>query len=864
MAPCISLPLPAVSTSTNSDSESRSPVRRHGGNSSPAEASPSGAENSSSWAATSQRQVAIRSRVLMQRTAWGPRGTALPKELVPMGKIDNASCAAGSSPNKYSRSTQFVGEGRQMVPVELVSVSSALRHAPVRSGDNFGWTAKQDEGKFRAESGHLRHETPPLTTELRLDLKQRLDGLQSVCRADFKAHPRSTRFFLKELWEVCGLLKVPVIKRYYRRSLASALYHFVLLLPELLPADMAPSAAELADDGFVTLSLMLALGNVSWEYQFNGTWHRLCNCASLYPGCTACMVPSDGIKSIHAPKELAPLTSRSTERKLSSAGVFGGSVLAAGGSGAVIARDGRKPSVSTARPSALTNAADGQPHLRGQVKHFPLRLLDLSKSLKARFQEFARQVPAFLEDLLSIPEQPSAERAAHAHHCWDRWAVHVISEISVLDRYYMEFERVYMSLVEKLIKSSLEPVRTMTGPSDALIRGAGDPFREVQTAAFCQRLGLLKQQVNFGGRHQILLFDPGLLEKARRVLQMDTHKGVHDMANSLLRHFEVLCRVMVGLQVEDLKPELKENAELRVAVLNLEREWATAQYVLQQPCVDFIKQVLKKLPMLNERLRCLSGLALSAAHHKDTMDQPAPSPKEMEQARVALYQTLPMTIYMHELWDETRPADPSTPQENSLEGATAAGSEPQRPVPRYKRVFCPTDERHDILHRDFRKFDESRWDKFYKYMDGEDEYAGAGDTQQNRYFQIVMKQLQAIAAFPVRELPDDALVAASTSQAAMRKAGVILPSGGDNDEVEQQRLQESLEGAARWVCVMQMVQSISPQFLPHELPASMREEKLLPRVASTSSNNLVAGSSSPKKSATKHKLSVAAVANSGT
>eukprot|EP00434_Breviolum_minutum_P041904 symbB.v1.2.037281.t1/scaffold5462.1/size26883/5 len=198
-------------------------------------------------------------------------------------------CEPGEACTARSRclhTTHFVGDKSQMVPVEMVSAEPVAKR-PI--------TSRLGSLPTPAEKEASRQDVPVLTPELRNDLKQKLDSLVSVCRTDFKAHPRSTRFFLRELWDLCQLLKVPISNRPYRRKLADGLYQFVMHIPNFLPADLAPSSSELSEDSFLTMTVMLALGSIPWEFKFNRVLYRLCNCASF--GSSRCLLPAGGIRS---------------------------------------------------------------------------------------------------------------------------------------------------------------------------------------------------------------------------------------------------------------------------------------------------------------------------------------------------------------------------------------------------------------------------------------------------------------------------------------------------------------------------------------------------------------------------------------
>eukprot|EP00435_Cladocopium_sp_Y103_P015604 s2953_g3.t2 len=250
------------------------------------------------------------------------------------------------------------------------------------------------------------------------------------------------------------------------------------------------------------------------------------------------------------------------------------------------------------------------------------------------------------------------------------------------------------------------------------MNASGDPFREVQAAALCQRLGLLKQTVDFGGSNQVLNFDPGLLDKAQRVLHMETYAEVRDMARVLLKNFEALCKVLLHLNDDQVKLELKENTELTAAILRLEQVWADCQFILhqvfgldqvhlsvdprgdakklmrteaeesglelcsgqqicngrldalgtawlsfryglvKQGCLDFIEILEREvLPQLSPQLKWLIHVALeteSPAGKATNAD-----PTELQNARVALYQTVPMMVYVDELWKDSNPDGPS-------------------------------------------------------------------------------------------------------------------------------------------------------------------------------------------------------------
>lgn len=645
------------------------------------------------------RNVAIRSRFLMQRTSCGPRRVPLPLELVPVvRRVEHDTAGeARTARSRCLHTTHFIGEKSQMVPVEMVS-AQPLSKRPISS---------RIGSLPAAEKEATRLELPVLTPELRT----------------------------------------------------------VTNIPNFLPADLAPSSAELAEDSFLTMTVMLALGSISWEFRFNRVLYRLCNCSSAF-GSHRCLLPTGGIRSSEfvAPSRPTPRGVRSMEGEAAPA------------------------------PSPHQGKLDA---LQRQEQHLPTRLLDVSAALRVRFLEFVQQVPVFLEDLLkSTVEKPLAEQVAHQKLLWERWANVVFAEISTFDKSYSQFERLYMMIVKQLIETTLEPIHSMADTSSALMNASGDPFREVQAAALCQRLGLLKQTVDFGGSNQVLNFDPGLLGKAQRVLHMETYAEVRDMARVLLKNFEALCKVLLHLNDDQVKMELKENTELTGTILRLEQVWADCQFILHQGCLDFIEILEREvLPQLSPQLKWLIHVALETESPAGKASTNADH-TELQNARVALYQTVPMMVYVDELWKDSNPDGPS------------------RKV-RFMELCCPQDDRHHTLRRDFGKFDEKRFNEFRSFLIAENEKNRSGGSRQTDFFRLVYRQLKAVSAFPIQENLSAAILAASNAQAALKQSNL-----SDRDLADALREQELLEGGARWLCLMLKVQAVAPHLFPSRKPGS--------------------------------------------
>ncbi|CAE7224644.1 unnamed protein product [Symbiodinium sp. CCMP2592] len=327
---------------------------------------------------------------------------------------------------------------------------------------------------------------------------------------------------------------------------------------------------------------------------------------------------------------------------------------------------------------------------------------------------------------------------------------------------------------------------------DALLSTSGDPFREVQAASLCQRLGLLKQDVDFGGSNQVMHFDSSLLEKAHRVLQMETYAEVQEMARALIQDFESLCKVLLHLNDNQAKPELKENAELTSAILRLEQVWADCQFILHQGCLDFIEVLEREvLPQLSPMLRWQIRVALGFSEGRPL--DPEVTQADIKAAKVALYQTVPMMVYVEELWRDANPEESSRKL-------------------RFVELCCPQDDRHHTLRRDFGKFDEKRFNEFRTFITDDEQNRG-GANRQTDFFRLVYRQLKAVAAFPVQENFAAAVLAASKAQENLKQPGL-----SDQDIAVVQREQELLEGGARWICLMLKVQAVAPGLFPKKPP----------------------------------------------
>mmetsp|Transcript_3033 Transcript_3033/g.5583 ORF Transcript_3033/g.5583 Transcript_3033/m.5583 type:complete len:1069 (-) Transcript_3033:92-3298(-) len=868
------------------------------------------------------RHVQLRSRVIMERdTKFGPSSRLPPSSLLCAGAFERVPAWCSSCGIEPQRSTHYAGVGPGQIPVELVTAGARIKSvmktkvqaAKGKALANVFKKSKADGENKNSSTGKGRHKPPPeLTSELHMDVK---GSLVNICQksqtSDHQRNPRILRHFLKELQDLCEMLEMPLTGKSYRQPYGFKMLHaFLRLMPEdrkeAVGAEL-PSKNESQDlplSGFLPFTILISLYEIKWEFTYNSLTHRICNCAERFPGAMLCLVPETG------------RADRSKD-------------------------DGLAESAAVSMAAIVSGMAPGQQSLderiailQHQERHFPTRLMDLSQVVKKRFTDFTGQVHGFLEDISTMPLQPGPEM----NQRWGRFVSNFSSEVSALDLYYTQFEQLYLSLIDRMIGFAVGPVGGLSGPSVSLVLKHGDPFRPLQTAVLCQRLGLLKQRVSFGGPHKLVHFDPHLLVKAQRVIEMDTYQEVRNLASAMLESFDSLCNVLVNIKHDQIQPEVCENKELRETVLGLEAVWAECQFILHQGALDFIHQILRYIPQLNETcrwelrtamegemetsfllhysdnwaeklkarqqpfgasfgpakvmatdnagrildlfaegelradidpskfpliLRCKApdffaqldqntrnavreslmkqtdrresflkyarydpftshsdrrGSFLKPMKQESDMSTYGFTEEQVEQlrifflqqdtisleeeqthARTMLFETLPILMYLQELRDDIVLQD-----QNKESGA---------PTP-FRDLFCPNNERHHMLRRDFAKFDDQRYNKFISFLLGDFEEESESDRLQSRYFRNVYRQLREVAAFPTGDSPAEAIKKATSLQ------GEGIGISGDAEDRAYKKDLAMAEACARWVCVQRVAQTVKPDlFLENPPPA---------------------------------------------
>jgi hypothetical protein len=719
-----------------------------------------------------------------------------PEELLAAGSFGESTFSSSFGCH-VNRTTHYAGDEHMKVPVELISTSSSgtghqLARRPVIRGKVMDSVFGGDDPKSpRKGKPRAKLDPPPLTPDLHMDLKNRLNNLNSVCRAaEFQRNPFKLRHFVKDLHEICDLLDMPLAEKSYRKGYGYKMLHaFLRLVPEAIGSEVLSYSGDLPLSGMLTFTILITFCEIQWVFTYNSLTHKICNCSTLFPGTQRCLAPVDGKLSSAMESGLADSLAASLAMNI--AGISTG-------------------------PQSLTDRIEA---LQQHERHFPAKLMTLSRTVKKRIINFCAQVPSFISDLNNMPMQGPEKQQKWASLC-SSWS----SEVSALDLYYMHFEQLYLGVIDKMISTAVEPVRGMSGPSSSLVNGWGDPFRPIQTAVLCQRLGLLKQQVSFGGPHKIIHFDSDLLVKAQRVLQMQTYDEVRRMAMEMLNNFDSLCEVLNNLHGDHLHPELCENEELRETVVRLEKTWAECQFVLQQGVLDFMKQLLDYLPT-EVSATCRWQLRLAMEDDmptEDMLDMEMPQTDRHRQtenekdardkikkahekkasileARKMFFETLPILMYL----DEMR---------RDLTGKDAAASS------LFRELFCPTNDRHNMLKRDFAKFDEHRFQKFQNFLLGIAEEETEGANLHTTYFQNIYRQLREVAAFPSHESPLQALQAATSLDAAE-----LADAHPSEDRVRQRvAIKMAAEARARWVCVQRVAQTVQPSLFPTSKPETRR------------------------------------------
>jgi hypothetical protein len=463
--------------------------------------------------------------------------------------------------------------------------------------------------------------------------------LKAFKQPEFKMNIKALRLFLKEIKVLCSLVNIPIVDKSYRSKCNYRMLSMtVRSLPQSVTNDISTSG-DLPTGGFLSVTLLATLSDINWEFQFNSRTYKLCDCHTQLRGIAKgqCVTPADeSQRSRNLDVKIAnAVVGFAKNEKMAATGGAAGGVGGGGGarglanSSRVVAAKGRPvefPVDSTGEGQLSSRAPELTSHaavwkavaaLRLEERHFPERLRDLASALRNRVDDLRKTVmPVLVQEFYALPTPPAARPRPNSQG-WTRFLQNLTDQVIMFDSCYTEFEELYIRLATAMLEGVLAPVNRLTEQSNFLVKCPNDPYTDVQAAVLCQRLGLLKRRVDFGGPYQIREFDPSLLIKARRIPSMDTFDEVRDMASRLLTCFSSLCRVLNDIRIDQIRFELSDNPELSAQVLELEKAWAECQFVLRQDSLDMTRQLLDLLPQLSASARWQLRTAMSSSPIED-------------------------------------------------------------------------------------------------------------------------------------------------------------------------------------------------------------------------------------------------------
>eukprot|EP00451_Oxyrrhis_marina_P041179 CAMPEP_0204403002 /NCGR_PEP_ID=MMETSP0470-20130426/5611_1 /ASSEMBLY_ACC=CAM_ASM_000385 /TAXON_ID=2969 /ORGANISM="Oxyrrhis marina" /LENGTH=769 /DNA_ID=CAMNT_0051398107 /DNA_START=90 /DNA_END=2400 /DNA_ORIENTATION=- len=312
------------------------------------------------------------------------------------------------------------------------------------------------------------------------------------------------------------------------------------------------------------------------------------------------------------------------------------------------------------RYSATRETADvGRPK---ETHPFPVELQDEARSLAAKFRDLTKtKIPEIASDLAELAEKPFPASPA----VWERFVTSSSSHIKVFDKSYANYEKKYLRRVASIVRGVLDPVKHIKDFTEKLRGEPAGVFRPLQESMLLQRLGILNRSAMFGGR-DLVEFDPELLRKARRILDIDTYPVVQRLASLLVQRFDELCSQLSSREVKytEFAPELAQNVDLRDRVLALELVWEPCSVVISQQSLDFVDWLGTVLTDLRDGEEVVFRRSLRSACLLGQRTWNTLLPSERAVAAVAeagttepcpdtLFRVLPTLLYLRDLFSET-------------------------------------------------------------------------------------------------------------------------------------------------------------------------------------------------------------------
>eukprot|EP00746_Dinoflagellata_sp_MGD_P085859 gnl/MRDRNA2_/MRDRNA2_33970_c0_seq1.p1 gnl/MRDRNA2_/MRDRNA2_33970_c0~~gnl/MRDRNA2_/MRDRNA2_33970_c0_seq1.p1 ORF type:complete len:776 (-),score=136.67 gnl/MRDRNA2_/MRDRNA2_33970_c0_seq1:197-2524(-) len=523
-------------------------------------------------------------------------------------------------------------------------------------------------------------------------------------RRSYGIDPQKLTHFLKELDQFARAINIPTTNRNYRQQYPEErLCYFFYRIP--LYEQLGSGLPSLPVVGFAPQTLMLALSNFPWRFNYNGQRIKLCDCTG-----GQCQMPLDN-RFQETDKDMAEKGHKREyipeEQRLDPRASVVLSMLDTVGAG---------------RRSVFQQPEQGK-EAHGNERHLPSQLLRAGKSVRQRFSTMLQQLMSKLQELPEV-WQPTQGAPPPTAEEWDRYMISMTTCIQIFDQDYTRFERLYLGLIDQILSLAKAPLRGMAEHSKILRNEPHGYYDPMQVAHLCQRLGLFNKNVDLGGR-RLHEFDPKLLEKARRAQRMDTFPVVQDKAKELISRFDGLCQLLTDLDEheENLRPELRDIREFREAVVALEETWDWCRHVLSQQALDFISQLIETLEELRPSLRKLVYQA--TAEGVDLQEH------EQDAAEEALHTTLPIVIYLDEMRRDVFGQAGRAGRENGI----------------FRSLFGCCSKTYHRLRSEIGKFDTRRFQTLFNFILHGAEMEQSMDPKQMRYFENLHRQLRETAAF---------------------------------------------------------------------------------------------------------------------
>eukprot|EP00397_Hematodinium_sp_SG-2012_P015159 GEMP01015432.1.p1 GENE.GEMP01015432.1~~GEMP01015432.1.p1 ORF type:complete len:686 (+),score=125.02 GEMP01015432.1:203-2260(+) len=346
-----------------------------------------------------------------------------------------------------------------------------------------------------------------------------------------------------------------------------------------------------------------------------------------------------------------------------------------------------------------------------RIFHYPNSLIEGKNEVAVHFRTLMKKIPQVLEEFLGFEWPIPASQ-------FSKFKTSITSYLELFDAYYSRFERLYLDLINRVLLRAYEP---LVGIYSVCTRVGGiTDMAQLDLAMFCQNLGVLSREIDFGGTGRTE-YDPKVIAKAMRVLHISTYAPIQRQAQRLLD-----CLIQVHAFFRDLNfkngvsnelvPDLASNNSLVQLLLGTQSEWEISAIILQQATLDFFTFLLDGWLMqkLNVRFREKLRFGVTQQPKDDFFNQ---------EAHQALYVDFPILLLLDNLYSSTSNKTASNFNDIFL-GPKSAEAE----------------ERLLRAKGEIGKFDERRYQTLFNYTLGV-----ATPQDQLSYFENLYSQLKIAA-----------------------------------------------------------------------------------------------------------------------